>query len=262
MRDSRDKSSDNADLRRRAEEQWGRQQAPSSRQPTDQELRRSVHELEVHQIELEMQNEKLRASEGELEIARSQYFALHDLAPVGYVSLNPAGLILKANLTAATLLGVERDTLIGKPLSGFVSPPDGDTLFLHYEKAVSTRARQLCEITVVRPDGTRLCARLDTDTVAADDGCGHQCLMALTDITERKRAEESLRASNEELEGFNRAMVDRGLRMVKLKRQVNELCVQAGRPPHIRWPSKRSRGDFAAERRPPCRRPGTGLFLP
>src|SRR4249920_3841213 len=81
--------------------------------------RRALHELRVHQIELEMQNEELRRIQEELEGSRARYFDLYDLAPVGYFTLNEQGLILEANLTAAKLLGVARSALVKQPLSRF-----------------------------------------------------------------------------------------------------------------------------------------------
>src|SRR5512139_1510200 len=101
------------ELRRRAEELW-RQRAVDQRGPaqptTDiplQEALNLLHELEVHQIELEMQNEELRRAQEEIAASRARYFDLYELAPVGYLTLDETGRILEANLTAANLLGVE-----------------------------------------------------------------------------------------------------------------------------------------------------------
>ena len=80
-------------------------------------LREALHELQVHQIELEMQNEELRRMHLELDTGRARYFDLYDLAPVGYCTLSEKGMILEANFTAATLLGVNRGALVGQPVS-------------------------------------------------------------------------------------------------------------------------------------------------
>jgi len=109
MRKKREKPVDAADLRRQAETKLaGRMDKVVPPPETEPESRRLVHELEVHQIELEMQNEELRRVQEELEESRTKYFDLYDIAPVGYVTLSAQGMILEANLTAANLLGVEK----------------------------------------------------------------------------------------------------------------------------------------------------------
>ena len=95
-----------------------------------------THELEVHQIELEMQNEELRASQLEIEKSREKYFDLYDLAPVGYLTLNEKGLITELNLTAAGFLGVERESLINKPFSRFIDPDFQDKFYSSQSRGV------------------------------------------------------------------------------------------------------------------------------
>src|SRR6202011_2882519 len=114
-------------LRKRAEAMAREKaaQAPENLEArTPEALDRTLHELRVHQIELEMQNEELRRTQEELEASRARYFDLYDLAPIGYFTLSEEGLILEANLTAAKLLGVTRDALVKQPLSRFVFPED------------------------------------------------------------------------------------------------------------------------------------------
>ncbi len=102
------------DLRRRAEDA-AREVAIGMPENLDalspEDARKVLHELRVHQIELEMQNEELRRAQGELEASRARYFDLYDLAPVGYLSVSERGLIVEANLTFATMLGVEEEAL-------------------------------------------------------------------------------------------------------------------------------------------------------
>ena len=127
-----------------------------------EETRRTLHELRVHQIELEMQNEELRRAQAELDAARARYFDLYDLAPVGYATVSEKGLILETNLTAATLLGVARDALVRQPFSRFILKEDQDLYSLHRKKLFETHSAssgqagepQACELRMVKKDGT------------------------------------------------------------------------------------------------------------
>jgi PAS domain-containing protein len=111
------------DLRWQAEEII-REKSPQISENLDplssEEQRKLLHELQVYQIELEMQNESLRQTQEELESSRVRYFNLYDLAPVGYFTISEKGLILEANLTASSLLGVDKSTLVKKPITCFI----------------------------------------------------------------------------------------------------------------------------------------------
>ena len=102
MTDPKDRSSDLTDLRRRAEEQLQAESIPEE-ELSPAAAARLIHELRVHRIELEMQNEELRLSQARLEESCSKYADLYDFAPVGYLTLDKLGLVLEANFTAATL---------------------------------------------------------------------------------------------------------------------------------------------------------------
>ena len=99
--------------------------APSSK-AQEQSAETLLHELQVHQVELEMQNDQLRASQLALEESRDRYAALYEFAPVGYLTLSRAGQITAINLTGCTLLGRERGKLLQHRFDFFVSPPDRD----------------------------------------------------------------------------------------------------------------------------------------
>src|SRR5450756_1015227 len=106
-------------------------QLPQSLQALSPEtMRQLMHELQVHQIELEMQNDELRRVQLELEASRARYFDLYDLAPVGYLTVGESGLILEANLSAATLLGVSRSELVKRPLNRFIIKAQQDIYYL------------------------------------------------------------------------------------------------------------------------------------
>jgi PAS domain-containing protein len=107
-----------------------------------EETRKILHELEVHQIELERQNEELLQSQSGLEASRTRYFELYDLAPVGYCTISEKGLILESNLTAAKLLGITRAALTRQPIFRFIHKEDQDIYYLHWKQLVETGAPQ------------------------------------------------------------------------------------------------------------------------
>lgn len=108
-----------------------------------------VHQLQVHQIELEMQNEELRRTQWELETARLRYFDLYDLAPVGYCTLSEEGLILEANLMAATLLDCSRGELVQQRISNFIVKNDQDIYYLHRNQLLESGTPQSFELRIV-----------------------------------------------------------------------------------------------------------------
>ena len=194
-----------ADLRRRAEEKVGANQAKAQETLSPEETRRTLHELRVHQIELEMQNEELRRTQVELDTARARYFDLYDLAPVGYCTVSEKGLILEANLTAATLLGVARGELCTKPLSRFILKKDQDIYYRLRKELLETGAPKVCELRMAKKDGTAFWALLEATAVRDADG-GPVCRAILSDITGRKQAEEALRLAGAELTRSNREL--------------------------------------------------------
>jgi PAS domain S-box-containing protein len=154
-----------------------------------------VHELQVHQVELEMQNEALRAAQLEIEESRAKYVDLYDLAPVGYLSFSDKGLISEVNLTAAQLLGVERKWLINKPFSLFLEPKSQDAFYHHRQEVLDSSAKQTCELILRRRNKTLVNIQLDSIDV---HGNGYSSVRSiLTDTTERERAREALRVSEQ-----------------------------------------------------------------
>ena len=323
------------------------------------EVQHLVHELQIHQVELEIQNEELRRAQVELSLARDRYRDLYEFAPVGYLSLDDERHITDVNMTAATLLDEERGNLIGKHFGGWIHPGAEDEFHRILLATENLQAPQSCELQLRRRDGLRVHCQMDTRlsepvgegflvTIAdmsarkraeadaaearfryeeiveratggiwivdaeanttyvnphmadllgytreellgrnafgfvmeddldrahrefeertADgsmggivefriqrkggstgfvlvntinllnpDGSMRGMLAMVTDITERKRAQEELvqrmeelRAANEDLSRFNRVAVDRELRMIELKEEINELCAQVG----------------------------------
>jgi PAS domain S-box-containing protein len=159
------------------------------------EARRMLQELHVHQIELEMQNQELRETRQRLEISQARYFDLYDLAPVGYVTLSETGVILEANITAATLLGVGRAALPGRPLSRFILSDD-QNIFYDLRNRLKNIQPQSCELRLKKRNSEPLWARLDV-AVASNDADSLVWRVVITDITERKRVEEDAKAREE-----------------------------------------------------------------
>jgi len=112
-----------ADLRLLAEARLKGQQAPPPPPRTEADTKRLLHELQVHQIELELQNAELQEARNKVESLLATYTDLYDFAPVGYFSVDEQGVILEVNLTGAAFLGIERARLIKQRLQNFVDPP-------------------------------------------------------------------------------------------------------------------------------------------
>ncbi len=180
-----------------------------------EEIRRILHELRVHQIELEMQNDHLQRAHVEIDAARERYYALYDLAPIGYFTLSEHGLFLEANLAASTMLGLDRGTLIKQRISSFILEED-HTIYYSYRKRLfdthsalgqgsvqanpgQTGEPQGCELRMVKNDGSLFWAHLAA-TVRQDAGAAPVSFIVMRDITERKLAEAELHETNQRLE--------------------------------------------------------------
>ncbi|MFA4919537.1 MAG: PAS domain S-box protein [Thermodesulfovibrionales bacterium] len=182
-----------SELRQRAEEKL-KSQITLPKAMSDKETRQLIHELQVHQIELEMQNDELRKSQAELEESRSKYSDLYDFAPVGYFTFDKDGLTLEANLTAAKELGVERSLLINKPFRAYIVKEDREIFDSHLWKVFKSDDRQTCEIRLKRKKGTEIYAQLESIAVL-DSGGVNVCRTSCIDITSRKRTDTELLAA-------------------------------------------------------------------
>ena len=179
--------SDDDDLRRRAE----RRANPGDAQPPedDASTARLLHELQVHQIELEMQNEELQAARNSLETLLEQYTDLYDFAPVGYATLDRGGVVRRVNLTGARLFGADRSAAVGRRLGDFVRPEDRVSLANAIDQLFKGGVRTSCEVTMMPPDRDGATVEVDA-TLTAD---GTECLAILQDITIRRHADEAVR---------------------------------------------------------------------
>ncbi len=201
MTRKQDRSVTKAELRRRAEE-VNRGSAPHPPENLESlsadEIRRIFHELQVHQIELEMQNEELSRAQVELDATRARYFDLYDMAPVGYCTISENGLIQEANLKAASILGVARGALVRERLSRFIFTEDEDIYYRLRKQLLESSTPQSCELRMVQSDRTVFWAHLSATLVKGKSG-KPVSLMTLTDVTERKQAENELRERDKRL---------------------------------------------------------------
>lgn len=173
-----------------------------------------LHELRVHQAELEMQNDELRRTQLALEESRDRYVDLYEFAPVGYLTLSSVGVVTEINLTGASLLGVERTKVVSRRFDAFVAAADRDCWHRHFVHALHHAGNHECELTLLRADDESFSGHLDCLLLEHD--ATPALRIALADISARKRAEadlietreallranERLRASNRDLEQF------------------------------------------------------------
>jgi PAS domain S-box-containing protein len=202
-----DKSTNPTGLRKQAEERLRLTRRDVTAMPI-KDVQQLVHELQVHQIELEMQNDELRRTQTELEAARDRYVDLHDFSPAGHLTLDTHGTIIEANLRAGTLLGINRNKLIGQSLAGFVASDDQDVFHRHCQAVMKTVTRQACEVHLRGKAGVCSCVYIESLAVHQEPGCITHWRAALLDISDRKRAEQELVSHQAQLEGIISSAMD------------------------------------------------------
>jgi PAS domain S-box-containing protein len=189
-----------AELRCRAEERLDRKQGSLTSEEIDQrteaDLRRLRHELEVHQIELEMQNEELQRAQAETEAALGKYTDLYDFAPTGYFTLAGDGTILAVNLTGARLVGIERARLLNRRLTFLISIADRSVFNAFLKNTFAGKGREFCEVTLTGEGASPLIVRIEA--VVSKDG--RECRAAVMDVTERHQAAVERNRMIEELQ--------------------------------------------------------------
>lgn len=182
-----------SELRCRAEEKLKLKSAGINR-PVE-ETPRLLHELQVHQIELEMQNAELDEAKNELERILEKYTDLFDFAPIGYYTLDHGGTISAVNLAGASLLGIERNRLLGRRIGLFVTEEYRTAFADFLAKIFISSVKKSCEVIFLKEDNSTLFVQIEGLVSAS----GQECRVAVIDITERKRAEDALKATERQL---------------------------------------------------------------
>lgn len=192
-------------LRQRAEEMTRISPSDIAGMPNN-ELQRTIHELQIQQIELELQNEELRQAQVELAHSRDQYSDLYDFAPVGYVTLDSDGKIQNANLTAAAMLGVERQHLLQTSLFRFVSHESQDEFHRHWQAVLSSQTKQTCEVRMKGGEARGLSVRLESIAFGPEnDRC---CRTSLIDLTVKRQSQQQLKESERRFRRLTDALTD------------------------------------------------------
>jgi PAS domain S-box-containing protein len=186
-------------LRQQAEEIL-RNQSEDSSNLSLMDAQKLIHELQVHQIELEMQNNELRQANEKNSILRKKYVDLYDFAPAGYCTLDQKGEILEANLTFSEQLGVAKGNLINTPFYHYIVKADRDLLYLHLKKLSQTEVQTNCEVRLVKQNGCQFHVQLESRIVQNSVDNISMIHTSIMDITERKQAEQKLAQLNQELE--------------------------------------------------------------
>ena len=212
-----------AELRRHAEARLRDRKGQRSKagdQKSETDSVRVLHELEVHQIELEMQNAELQQAREALEATLEKYTDLYDFAPVGYLTLGPGGEIREVNLAGASLLGIDRSALVKRRFGFFVSPEERSVFNDFLQVAFASKVRQGCEVTLKVED--RPPREVWVEAIAFKSG--RACRVTLTDITERKRTEQELVAAHNEISRQAAALEETvAERTAQLRETIGEL---------------------------------------
>ena len=190
---------------------------------SSEEIQQMTYELRVSQVELDLQNQELIRSQDELRVSRMRYLDMYDQAPVGYVTLSRKGLIQEANLTAATMLGLEREELTGRPFSQLILQEDQDKYYLHRKLLFETGRTQSSELRMKNKDGLFSWVQLDwslaydpvgcQDQKVPDDSrdepdCSLEYRLVMNDISKLMQVQDKLKKSSREVEQYFHLSLD------------------------------------------------------
>ena len=179
-------------LRQRAERLLDASSDETFASSSSSETKQLVHELVVHQVELEMQNEELRSAQQQLDASQARYFDLYDLAPIGYLTLNDRRLIQECNLFAAKMMGVNRNTLIKTPISQILFKEDQNIFYENLKKCVESNVSQHFEIRLIRAGKDVFWGLLQVIAIK-----GGEYWITVMDISHNKQVEFELQANQD-----------------------------------------------------------------
>lgn len=168
-----------------------------------EDVQKLVHLLQIHQIELEHQNQELRITQDELEISRNKYVNLFDFSPIPYLTLNAEGIIKELNISTSKMFGLDRKKLIGRYFVKYIPLEEKNTFNSFLKTVFNSTQKHTCELKLINNDKrvfNVLLEGLKIDEILEDE---KKCQLALIDLTEFKQIENSLKKSTEELQILN-----------------------------------------------------------
>lgn len=207
-------------LRRRAEVLLSKEPAGAIRPESPDDTRRLLHELQIHRIELELQNEELQQAKAEVDANLEKYTDLYDFAPTGYFSIDEEGTILEVNLTGAALLGVERSRLAGRRFQLFMAPRSRAAFGVFLRSIFAGHKKQVCETSLLRAERPGFWADLQAMSAGENGHARRWCRVAVIDVSARKRAESAQRRADE------LTAANRHLEKEIVRRQVGEALLK------------------------------------
>jgi signal transduction histidine kinase len=210
-----------AELRHRAEVQLEFDAPEADFSRSSDETQRLLHELQVHQIELEMQNAELRKTRDEVETSLNKYTDLYDFAPVGYFTLDCDGVIRAVNLTGASLLRIERTRLFGRHFEQIVSDVHRPIFTEYIRKATESHARETCEVELLKEGRNPFFVQIKAVIAPSRQ----ECRLAVIDITDHRKDQDAINEKQREIEELNRTLEDRISQAVDDLRMKDQLLI-------------------------------------
>jgi transcriptional regulator with PAS, ATPase and Fis domain len=192
---------------------------------SEPDILKLLHELDVHQVELEMQNNELMNARDEVRTAGDKLTSLYDFANTGYFTVARDGKIHKLNLRGATMLGKERLKIINKNFRNFVTI---DTLSKFNDfilRVFESNSKESCHVRLITKGNLSIFVLLE-GLVSGDE---EECQLTVIDETMQKRIEELLKFKSRELEQFDEFMVAKDQQMIELKKEINHLLNELGK---------------------------------
>jgi PAS domain S-box-containing protein len=199
----KEKTSLATDLRQRAEIILGEKQVEAKQPATQADTLKLLHELQVHKIELELQNQELRLARQETENVLERYTDLYEFAPVGYLTVDCDGMILQSNLTASALLGIDRSQLLNRRLGQFISAETRPVFNAFLKKICSSDQKESCDVVIWTGKNNRIFVRLEARASIA----GQQCRIVIEEITDLKLVDKTLHR----VDSYNRILIEASL---------------------------------------------------